>query len=1139
LVLPIALLLPGAIGQTPQAAIVGTCLDPSAAVVPGAMVTARNVQTNAKFEAKTNDSGNYVLPLLPVGEYEVTVNAQGFRTIVRSGIILEVGDRARVDLTLQIGLAEQKLDVVGQSPLVQTDSSGLGGVVENRRISDLPLNSRNVLALTLVVSGVRNLQAGINLGFGRSQGDQLANIGINGSVSGYTEFLMDGGLDTSIGYGDVSVPPLVESIQEFKVLTNFAPPEYGLTSGGLIITVTKSGTNTLHGSLYEYLRNSAEFDARNTFTPSVAPLHFNQFGTSVGGPIFLPKIYDGRNKTFFFFNYEGTRRAMLSNPIASVPIDAWRSGNFSDLRNASGVPIQLFDPATTAPNPTGSGFVREPFPGNIVPASRIDPVAKNVLPFFPEPNLTSNNQFTQSNNYLGLQPLSTDLNQYHARVDHSLSAANRMFARWSYNDELSNRPDDPTSWPNPVLYARYDDIKNQQALLSDVHTFSPTLLNEGRLSFMRQDFPFTQGSYNQGWPQKLGLPPSVPPTLFPLFTIDGYNQMGGVGTTGFRYSTNYQLSDVITNVRGNHALKFGTDIRVYRYANYQVTSPSGSFSFPATLTGNPQAPTGTGYGLATFLLGAVGSGSLQVNAFPTYVGHSYSFFAGDDWKVTRRLTLNLGLRYDFQSPPVERRGLSSNFDPFKVNPTNPNLMGTFEYARVNYGETVVQPERTNFGPRVGFAYDLTGKARTVLRGAYAILYLPTSGVEFLPNTAGFSVTSSYLAPGNNTNLPAFQLQGGPPFINLPLGAAGGATAFLGQAVSFEESLKHTPYNQQWNLGVQQQLRGWVFEGSYAGNRGIYLPSANYNYDQLNPDYLSLGLQLQNQVSNPLAGQVPGSLGNPTVALSQTLLPFPQYSSVSVYLPKGGASTYHSLQMRAERRFSMGLTVLASYTFAKVIAESEISPLSWMSTADTGLGAGYQNGKFNRRAERAVDPTDITQRLVTSFVYELPVGRGKAVVLNSRLLNGLLGGWTVSGLFTTQGGQPLTITGANNFLASRPNSTGVSAKIANADRNDWFNTAVFVNPPIYTFGNVGRTLGNVRGPGLTNLDTALLKATQVHERLTVQFRAEAFNIANLTNLGLPNMTFVPGTNGYNASSTFGTITTAFDARSLQFGLKLIW
>jgi hypothetical protein len=1127
-----------ALAQTPQASLVGTCLDSSGAAIPGAELVARNVATNAQFKAKTNDSGNFVLPLLPVGEYDVTSTAQGFRTVVRSGIVLEVGDRTRVDFTLQVGISEQKIDVVVQAPLVQTETSGLGGVVENKRISELPLNSRNVLSLTLVNPGVRNLQGGINLGFGRSQGNQVANIGINGSVSGFTAFLMDGAIDTSIGYGDVAVAPLVESIQEFKILTNFAPPEFGLTNGGLVNTVTKSGTNELHGSVYEYLRNN-KFDARNTFSPSVPPFRYNQFGVSAGGPVTLPKIYSGKDQTFFFFNYEGSRRRAVGNPITSVPIAQWRNGDFSNLRNAAGVPILIYDTASTAPNPNGAGFIRQPFPNNVIPGNLIDRVAKNVLAFFPQPNQAPNNPLTQSLNYLGIQPLTTDVNQYHARADHTFSNQNRMFARWSFNREQANRPDNPTSWPDPVLYARYDQIQNQQAMLSDIHTFSATLLNEGRLSLMRQDFPFTQGSYNQGWPQKLGFPASVPGTLFPLFTMDGYDQIGGVGTTGLRYSTAYQLYDMVTKIQGNHSLKFGTDIRVYRYANFQVTSPSGSYTFPASLTGNPQSQTGTGYGLATFLLGAVGSGNLQVNAFPTYVGHSYSFFAGDDWKLNRRLTLNLGLRYDFQSPPEERRGQESNFNPFVTNPTNSKLIGAMQYARVDYGDTTVLPDRKNFGPRVGFAWDVSGKATTVVRGAYGILYTPTAGVNFLPSSNGFSNTTNYVAPGNNSNLPSFQLQDGPPFITYPLGVAGGANALLGSSVSFEESRKPIPYSQQWNFSLQHQIRGWVIEASYAGNRGIHLPGVGYDYNSLDPTYLSLGLQLQDQVSNPLAGLVPGALGNPSVARRQTLLPFPQYTSASVLVPRVGNSIYNSLQMKGEHRFSQGVTLLVSYTNAKLITDSQITPIAFLSPLESGLGLAYQNGKYNRRVERAVDPTDISQRFVSSFVYEIPVGHGKLLAPGNRLLNGIIGNWSASGVFTAQDGQPLTIRGANNFLADRPNSTGQSAAISNGNRARWFDTTAFVNPPIYTFGNVGRTLSDVRSPGLIDIDLALLKTLHVYERVAIQIRAEAFNLANTTNLGLPNTTFVPGPDGKNASATFGTITTAFDARSLQFGLKILW
>jgi hypothetical protein len=1123
--------------QLSQSVIVGTCNDPTGAGVPRAAVTARNAATNLTFRALTDDQGDYVFPTLPIGKYELTVTATGFATATRSGIELEVGQRSRVDFALQLEAAGQQLEVKGETPLVDTDSSGLGAVIESRRIDELPLNRRNALALAVVAPGVRNVQGGTDIGFGASSDYQVANIGINGSPSGFVSFLLDGGINTDTERGEVAVAPLVESVVEFKVWTNVLPPEYGLTLGGLVNTVTRSGSNELHGSLYEFLRND-KLDARNSFAAVRSPYRYNQFGASIGGPVYLPKIYNGKNRTFFFFNYEGSRYRVTSNPITSTPIEAFRNGDYSNLRDASGKLILIYDPATTVPNPNGSGYIRTPFTGNLIPKSRFDRVGANVLGYFPEPNRPPDNPYTQSQNFIATQANFIDKGQYHGRVDHYLGSSNRLFGRWSTDKEYKDFPTNAQPWSDPLFYGRLDHNNFQQAVISDVHTFSPTLLNEFRGAVMRQAFSFLVASWDQGWPQKLGLPSIVPPYTFPIFQASGYNQLGGNGSSGLRYNTGYQVFDTVTKVAAHHVIKIGFESRLQRESNYQNSNPSGTFAFNGLLTGNPQSQAGTGSGIAQLLLGQVTSGSLVVLASPTNAGYTCAGFVGDDWKVSRRLTLNLGLRYDFQSPPVERRNESSNFNPLTPNPTNKSLMGAYQFAGVDYGSTQATSDYTDFGPRFGFAYNLFSNSKTVLRGGYAIIYAPTFSHYFFPSNAGYSVTSSYTAPNSNTNFAAFHLQDGPPFVQQPFGSSLGANAFLGTAVSWEESNKRTPYDQQWNFGLQQQLaQHWLVEVSYAGNRGLKLLSGSYNYNQLDPKYLALGLQLQNQVANPLTGQVPGTLGNATVSKQQTLLPYPQYTTITVLQPRGGASTYHALEVRVERRLTSGLTMLASYTNAKLIDDSQANNLDFLGV-QTAI-TSYQNGKFNRRVERAIDPTDVAQRLVVSYVYELPVGRGHAIPVENRMLNALLGGWSTSGLITIQGGLPLIVRGASNFAADRPDSTGQSARISDPTRTQWFNTQVFVNPPNFTFGDVGRTLPDVRGPGLVDFDVALQKSWRVREPISIRLRVEAFNLANVTNLGMPNTTFVPGAQGTNVSSTFGTISSAYDARTFQLGLKVLW
>lgn len=1120
--------------QQGRGTISGNIADASGAAVPGAAITVVNKLTNAAFPTVSNESGYYILPALPVGSYTVTAEKAGFKKDVRGGITLQVDQHAKVDFRLEVGTATESVEVTAEAPLVDTGSATVGKVIESRRISDLPLNGRNVLALVLLTPGVKSQAGPTNSGFA-DRGITLSATSINGGPSALNSLIIDGANNNTAYLADVNVNPTVDAVEEFKVQSNVMSAEFGFTAGGVVNMVTKSGTNQPHGTLYEFFRNNA-LDARRAFTASKEPYRYNQYGGALGGPVFIPKIYNGKDRTFFFFNYEEWRYVHSQSNILSVPTPEQRAGDFSNLRDAAGRLITIYDPSTTIPNPNGSGFVRTAFANNVIPSNRFDPVAVKMLQFWPLPNRTPSNPFTNSNNWIGQVGEHRQMQQWTAKGDQRFSEKNSFSARFTYYKHFNDNGI-ASALPDPNVRERLDNYENRNAVLIDTHTFTPAVLNEVRVSIARQHFPFTGFAYNQGWPQKLGLPADFPPYSLPRTVVDGLPGFGAF-TVGLRGSLAWQIFEMVTVIRGNHLFKFGADGRILNANNYQREVPSGQFNFTAALTGNPQSQAGTGNGLATFLLGDVASSTFTAYAGESEQGYSTSFFAQDDWKVNRRLTLNLGLRYDYQAPPHERHNGTSNFNPFAINPDN-GFIGRMEYAGVNYGNTFQSSQWLNFGPRIGFAYDVTGRGRTVVRGGFSIYYPQIFYRDSFGNTAGFAnTTTSYNPPGGNGNLPAFQFKNGlpAPFIE-PLGSKLGPSAFLGQGVTWDQTNEKYPRSQQWNLGVQKQLPGqWVIDAAYSGNKVNNLISGSYEYNVIDPQNYSLGLALQDQVPNPYAGKVPGSLGAATIARSQLLKPYPYYSSVSVRNPHLGESFYNAFFLSVEKRFSRGVAFLTSYTKAKLISDSVVTPENFGNVEQSGI-VGYQNGRYNRRAERSLDPTDVADRVIMSGIFELPFGRGKRFSSGSGVVNRVIGGWQLNLIGTFQTGNPVPISGADNNLATRPNSTGQSAKLDNPTAEHWFNTSVFVNPPLYTFGNIGRTLPDVRQPGDVNFDLSVTKDTMIVERLRLQFRAEMFNVFNHTNLGLVNGTFVPGPNGLNQSATFGTITSARDPRIIQLGLKL--
>ncbi|MEO7652343.1 MAG: TonB-dependent receptor, partial [Bryobacteraceae bacterium] len=917
---------------------------------------------------------------------------------------------------------------------------------------------------------------------------------------------LDGTNNVNMYQGSVNSNVAVDAVQEFKVQSGTMSAEHGYTAGGVVNMVTKSGTNEFHGTLYEFLRND-KLDARNTFAAVKAPYRYNQYGCAIGGPVI-------RNRTFFFFNFEEWRFRQSYTAIGTTPTDAERGGDFSNLRDARGNLIPIFDPQTTVANPSGSGFVRTAFANNTIPASRFDKVAVNILPFYPKPNRQPTNAFTHSNNFLTNLGAEKQAKQATAKIDHRFSSFNSFSFRYvvsSHKDDNGATAGDragatPGIFPDPLNRVRNDNFSNRNFSLTDTHFFSSHLIHDFRASVARLTFPFTPASVGGDWPRKLGLPASVPSITFP-----GINPLPG--TPGFPAgfgliygsltSDAYQLMDSVTWIKGKHTLKAGVEFRRGLYNDTRCSACSGEYVFNERLTGNPQGLAGTGSSLASLLLGSVASATIDSNVGTSQLGYSQAYYVQDDWKISRRLTLNLGLRYDYQQVPLERHDGFSNFNPAAINPET-KLLGRLEFAGKDFGRSVINPDYNDFSPRVGFALDVFGTGKTVVRGGYGVYYPLTFAFAAGFGARGFRGNSTAYGPqGGNSDLPAFRLQDGLPFPYVqPLGAAIGPSAFLSQAVTYDEPNGRTPYSQQFTFTLQHQLPGgYLLETSYSGNKGTKLRAGTYDLNQLDPQYLSLGSNLLNQVPNPYQGRVPGAFGGATITRQQSLRPYPYYANITVQSPHMGSSTYHSFLLNVEKRMSNGLVMLASYTYSKLISNG-VTGLSFSGTLQRN-SQDYQNGKFDLARERALDGGDSPQRFVLSSIYELPFGSKKRWHTSNGFVNVLIGGWQVDGVLVFESGLPLIIRGANNFLSTRPNSTGVSPKLDNPTAAQWFDTSQFVNPPNFAFGNVGRTLPDARSPGVLNLDFSVIKNIQIREGFKLQLRGEAFNVANHANLLPPD------------------------------------
>jgi len=1106
--------------------IVGTTYDSANSILPGTQITISNLATNETFTTTTNDNGLFTTPPLVPGTYQVRAVHKGFKTGVQDHVVVQVGSRVETNFTLMVGQVNESVTVSALPPDLNTTSAGLGVAFDETQIQNLPVNSRAALSLAALTPGAHS-PFGADIEGQGDRGDEVYAISIDGAPGELSGIVMDGvNLQLTDG-AEVNIDPTADALSEFKIESGVLDPSYGYTAGGVINMVTKSGTGQFHGSLYEYLRNDF-FDARNYFLPvssSKPEFRYNQYGGTAGGPI-------KREKAFFFGNFEGYNYIKGAVTFASVPTAAERAGDFSHLYTSTGSLIQLYDPRTTAPNPSGSGQVRQPFTNNNV-SSEIDPVALNYQnTFYPLPNTTPTNVYTNSNNYVANASTINLMRQGMGRIDYRLTPNNSVFVRYYYFQFTTNNP---SVFGNE--FARADEMRNQDLVVGDTHSFSAHLINDLRLGGTMNIGTFSPTGEGHNWPQKLGMPSSVPSTQLPIMTN---GEAVPNNSEGYRGRVRGEITDTVTQVVRTHTMSYGFDIRKSTDSYDTGSGISGSNSFSAAQTDNPQNPGPTGNQYASFLIGDVSSATYATFLGYTDVQNTVAFFVEDNWKAARSLTLNLGLRYDYQEFPYELNNHYSNWNPNVVDSVN-NLQGAYQFAGTGgLGRNFYHENYLNFGPRIGFAWAFGPRGNSVLRGGYSIYYTMQDEYGYESSTTGITNSTAYSSSSPYT---IFQLSSGIPSAPIPpLGAALGPAAFLGQSATETDPHAPSPMAQVMNLTIEQALPwGLVAQASAVHNHGIHFPASNLNLNSLNPQYYSLGLALQNQVTNPYYGIVPSSssLGGPTISEQQSLLPFPYYSTISTIYDHIGYYDTNLGEFQITKRKRDGLTFVVGYTIGKMID----IPITFQSAPySSGLvfysASNFQN-VYNIAADRALDVADVSQRATFSILYELPFGRGQRFSFDNHLLNALAGGWQLNDVTILQKGLPVAVTGASNNLATRPNFvSGVSAKLAHPSIKEWFNTAAFINPPLYTFGNVPRTLPNVRGPGAANFDISLFKEFPVRDSVKVSVRAESFNIFNHPDFQQPNSGFSAGSNGLNASGTFGTSSsTNIDNRQLQFALKL--
>ncbi len=1129
----LALLLPTfLLAQKDTASITGQVLDSAGAAVPAAGVDAVNLDTNYTYHAQANATGEWTISPVRIGSYKVQVTATGFKKAEVGPVSLNVQQRQRVDVALQPGEVTQTVLVKETTPLLESDNSERSQLIDSRTLQTLALNGRNAVALAQLTAGVTVSEPGARdeSGFGFSA---------NGARSLQNNFLLDG-IDNNSNLADLLneanyvVLPSIDALQEFRVETNSYAAEFGRATGAVVNATIKSGTNQFHGVLYEFVRNQL-FDARNFYDRSLPPYHQNQFGATLGGPIL-------RNKLFFFIDYEGLRVSQSQTVTSLVPTDAERTGDFSgqlDLTSPTGVndcngqPTyagELFDTTQTqvrASSPSGYcgvpfGYAGNAAPSNVIPAGRQDVLGAKLAALYPEPNVSGNGY-----NYLS-NPLDTrERNQGDVRVDQVITPNDNAFYRFSMSRQ-------PATLPGPFpgiadgggFFTGVEENNGYSIAASETHIFSPKRVNELRLGYNRlrsareQFFSTEDVSGQLGFP---GVPyePGASNGGLPQIYFNDASTLGSpTYLPSIEVQNTYTYADTFTLISGNNSWKFGGEFRPEEFTIFQPAAPRGTLTFGTQFTDNPAAQGTGGSGLATLLTGQPAGGNINNLNNVDYFRHVYSVFAQDDWRVTPKLTINAGLRYEFFSPITERNNAQANFNPITGDldiPHNSNVSLTPTLALTlpvnhNASDQLIQSDHRNVGPRFGLAYQFSKKL--VYRSGFGLFFNGDESGPYSNPSPGFN------PPYFNTQ--SFNTQCGQP--NYPLCFIPGlqqlSNGFPANSLtdpntpslfSLQTNLS-TPYVLQWHGSLQYELgQNTLLDVAYVGSKGTKLFTF-YNLNQAAPT------------------------ADSSVAFAPRR-PFPYVNSSISYLNSGGYSTYNALQLKIERRLAAGISALVNYTYSHALGDS----------SNANLGAqnndGFRYG--NHLHEYGNLDFDVRHHLTSSYTWELPFGHGRKFAANTNTAtNILIGNWEASGIVTLSSGTWFTVTDSHaNFANSdgqqRPDAVpGQKASGKPCVAGTFFNTCAFQDPQLGSFGNVG--LNTLRGPGVENWDASLLKSFPLGESRRLEFRSEFYNLLNHTNF----LFAAPGPqNGNNStvlgSSTFGYVTASRAPRQIQLALKLYY